>query len=80
LLRGQFSGVSDTRTSLEVNLGSSWAQETFAELDITASSDETRRSRVAELLTEHLLSQPPAGSLVPDRRDVHQLLDSRLPH
>ena len=64
-----------SRAILELNLGSSWAEETFAELDIATPSDETRRSRVAELLTEHLLSQPPAGSLVPDRRDVHQLLD-----
>jgi hypothetical protein len=68
-----------SRTSLEVNLGSSWAEETFAELDITASSDETRRSRIAELLTERLLSQPPAGSLVPDRRDVHNCSTSRRP-
>ncbi|MGH3258939.1 MAG: hypothetical protein ACRDOU_26665 [Streptosporangiaceae bacterium] len=64
-----------SRVSLEMNLGSSWADETLAELDIGTPSDDTRRSRVAELLTERLLSQPPVGSLGPDRRDVHQLLD-----
>jgi hypothetical protein len=70
--------VSDrlaTRMNLEMNLDSTWADETLSELDITASSDEAHRSRVAELLTERLLSQPPRGSLTPDRRDVHQLLD-----
>jgi len=64
-----------SRISLEVNLGSAWAEEAFAELDIVTSSDETRSSRTAELLTERLLSELPAGALVPDRRDVHQLLD-----
>jgi hypothetical protein len=64
-----------SRMGLELNLGSPWADETLTELDIGTSSDETQRSRVAELLIERLLSQPPAGSLVPDRRDVHQLLD-----
>lgn len=64
-----------SRTSLEMNLGSSWAAETIAELDVAASSDEMRRYRTAELLVERLLSQPPTGSLVPDRRDVHHLLD-----
>ena len=64
-----------SRISLEMNLASSWASETLAELDVGTSSDETQRSRVAELLIERLLSQPPDGSLVPDRRDVHQLLD-----
>lgn len=64
-----------SRTSLELNLSSSWAEETFAEIDVTASSDETLRSRTSELLIERLLSQPPTGSLVPDRRDIHQLLD-----
>jgi hypothetical protein len=64
-----------TRLDLEMNLDSAWADEALSELDITASSDEAHRSRVAEMLTEHLLSQPPGGSLTPDRRDVHQLLD-----
>jgi hypothetical protein len=64
-----------SRMSLEMNLDSTWADETLSELDIGAASEEAHRSRAAELLTERLLSEPPAGSLVPDRRDVHQLLD-----
>lgn len=64
-----------SRASLEVNLSSPWADETLSELDVRASSEDTRRSRVAELLIERLLCEPPAGSLIPDRRDIHQLLD-----
>ena len=64
------------RTGLEMSLASAWAEEeTLAELDIAAPSDEVHRARVAELLAERLLSQSPQGSLTPDRRDVHQLLD-----
>ena len=33
------------------------------------------RTRVAQLLVECLLHQAPSGQLVPDRRDVHHLLD-----
>ena len=65
-----------SRTSLEIDLDSSWAEEVLTELDVTASTDQARRSRsIAGLLIEHLLSKPSRGSLVPDRRDVYQLLD-----
>jgi hypothetical protein len=64
-----------SRASLEVNLESPWAEETLTDLDMEAYDNEAERSRVAELLTERLLYRPPGGSLVPDRRDVHHLLD-----
>jgi hypothetical protein len=63
------------RMSQELNLSSTWADETLADLDIIPASDDTRRVRITDLLIEQLLSLPPSGSLVPDRRDIHQLLD-----
>lgn len=64
-----------SRATLEVSVGGPWAEEALADLDISLPSEEARRSRASELLVEALLSQPPEGTLVPDRRDVHQLLD-----
>jgi hypothetical protein len=63
------------RASLELSLVGPWAEEALAGLGIYAQSEIVRRTRTSELLIEALLRQPPAGTLVPDRRDVHQLLD-----
>jgi hypothetical protein len=63
------------RDSLDLSLRGPWAEEALADLDVSVPSEEARRSRTSELLIEALLMQSPAGVLVPDRRDVHQLLD-----
>jgi hypothetical protein len=64
-----------SRMTLELNLGSPWADLTLADLDAEAQNNVAQRSRVAELLVESLLYRPSSGSLAPDRRDVHHFLD-----
>ena len=59
---------------LRGRLAGPWADEALAQADVIPDSDAARRARAAELLVECLVHDAPAGVLVPDRRDVHRLL------